>query len=59
VQPPPVKVLRADWQGAMSEAGVDYLEGIREQFTSDSGLLERVVELAEQTYSQASYNERR
>ncbi len=59
VQPPPVKVLRAEWEEAMGEAGQSFLGVSRELFTLESGLITRVSELAAKTYSQMAYNQRR
>jgi len=59
VQPPPVKILRADWEDIMSAVGESYLGVKRELFTPETGLINRVSELTAKTYSQVAYNQRR
>jgi lipoate-protein ligase A len=59
VQPPPVKILRTDWEQAMEEAGKSFLGKDGETFTPERSLVARVAELAVKTYSQTSYNQRR
>jgi lipoate-protein ligase A len=59
VQPPPVKLARADWEDAMCEvARLDF--GVEWQdFQPSSALNARVAELVDKTYSQPAYNQRR
>ncbi len=59
VQPPPIKLAKADWQHAMCDvAAFDW--GVKwEQFTPDGELAERAGELARTKYSLVAYNERR
>jgi hypothetical protein len=59
VQPPPVKLARADWEQAMcgvaeAEFGVKWME-----FAPGDPFQQRVAELAKNTYAQAAYNQRR
>jgi lipoate-protein ligase A len=59
VQPPPIKIQRADWETAMcAAAATDY--GISwKEFAADATLNRRAVALAETIYAQAAHNERR
>lgn len=59
VQPPPVKVLRTEWEEAMRRTGETFSQKSPDLFTPESGLIQRVSELVAKTYSQASYNQRR
>lgn len=58
VQPPPIKIQRADWERAFcdvaAENGVSWAE-----FTVDTALTHLAQELAQTIFSQASHNERR
>jgi lipoate-protein ligase A len=59
VQPPPIKILRADWEQAMcdtaqSDYGVSWAN-----LEPEAALIQRVVELAAKTYAQTAYNRRR
>jgi hypothetical protein len=59
VQPPPVKILRADWERAMCEIaqsgyGVSWAE-----FEPGTALSQRVAELVAKTYGKSKYNRRR
>ncbi len=59
VQPPPVKIVRAEWEEAMCETaqandGVTWAE-----FAPDDALRQSAAELAANTYSQSGYNCRR
>jgi lipoate-protein ligase A len=59
VQPPPVKVLRGDWERAMSKTGKDFLGQGHDTLGLSTSLIERVSELSDQTYSLPAYNQRR
>jgi lipoate-protein ligase A len=59
VQPPPIKLDRADWERAMCDAAAEDHGVCWSEFVADAALNRRVVELAETVYSQASHNERR
>jgi lipoate-protein ligase A len=59
VQPPPVKIQRADWERAMCEAAAGDYGVAWMDLEAGSALNRRAIELAETVYSQASHNERR
>jgi lipoate-protein ligase A len=59
VQPPPIKISRADWERAMCEIAVEKQEVTWAEFELDAQLRARAAELAARTYSQAEYNRRR
>ena len=59
VQPPPIRIVRADWERAMSVVAVEK-QGINwVEFEMDEELRQRAAALAAKTYSQADYNRRR
>ncbi len=59
VQPPPVKILRTNWEQAMCDEAGAFLADTWKELIPDGGLAIRVNELAAITYSQAAYNQRR
>jgi lipoate-protein ligase A len=59
IQPPPVKLLRTDWEAAMREVGAGFLGRNDRIFTIESSLAAKACELAANTYSQTPYNQRR
>jgi lipoate-protein ligase A len=59
VQPPPIKVARADWEQAMGDAGAQNFSIIWEELSPAPDVVKRVAELSGKTYSQASYNQQR
>ena len=59
MQPPPVQVLRTDWEQAMYDVAEIFLGKTMEKFTPEAALNDRAGELAVATYSQAAYNQRR
>jgi lipoate-protein ligase A len=59
VQPPPVQILRTDWEQAMGDAAEVLLGKTLEMFTPQAALVDRAGELAIATYSQTAYNCRR
>lgn len=59
VQPPPVKILRADWEQNMRESGEEFLGNGPEIFTPDPPMVTRVSHLVSELYSQPAYNQRR
>lgn len=59
VQPPPIKIARADWESAMCEtarlqSGVNWLD-----FEPNAPVAGRIEDLAAKIYSQPEYNQRR
>ncbi len=59
VQPPPIKLSRADWEQAMCDAA-RLKPGFKWQaFAPEAAFHARVAELAANTYSQPAYNRRR
>jgi lipoyl(octanoyl) transferase len=59
VQPPPVAVLRADWERAMAEIAREQFSVQWLEFLPDTELLQKTKELACQKYSQIAYNQKR
>lgn len=59
VQPPPVAVLRADWENAMRAVAAEMFSITWDVFSPDKDLQERAAELARQKYSLARYNQKR
>ena len=59
VQPPPVKIARADWEHAMCEVAATGWDVTWKEFQPDAALQRRVMELSSQIYSQPAYNQRR
>jgi lipoate-protein ligase A len=59
VQPPPIKISRRDWEQAMCDAANASFRIVWEEFTPETAFTNQVNELANATYAQASYNERR
>jgi lipoate-protein ligase A len=59
VQPPPVKIERADWENAMCDVAVANYGITWKEFAANAALNRRAVELAEMIYAQAAHNERR
>src|SRR5581483_5653074 len=59
VQPPPIKVARADWEKAMCNVAQSGWGVSWEDFEPSEALGIRIAELAAKTYSQAAYNRRR
>jgi len=59
VQPPPIKITRADWEQAMCDAarlnfGISWID-----LEPEAPFVERIDELINKTYSQSGYNRRR
>jgi lipoate-protein ligase A len=54
VQPPPMRVVRIDWENAMREAGTELFSAEWMEF-SDGDLQKQARELARQKYSQVAY----
>ncbi len=59
VQPPPLSLVRADWERAMQEAALERFNFAWAEFSPDAGLHEHAEKLARQKYSQNSYNQKR
>jgi lipoyl(octanoyl) transferase len=59
VQPPPIKISRADWENAMRDVAESEHQISWRDFQPDSALQERVERLAQKTYSSPAYNQRR
>jgi lipoate-protein ligase A len=59
VQPPPQAPARADWQQAMCKAGASASGTEWQELKLEQPLINRATILAQQKYSQASYNQRR
>ena len=59
VQPPPVSLVRGDWENAMRAAAVELFSAKWQEFSPDENLSARAEELARQKYSQTAYNEKR
>jgi lipoate-protein ligase A len=58
VQPPPLKLNRADWQAAMQHVGAQKFSAQWLEWNPDSELSAQVAELVREKYSQKSYNEK-
>ncbi|MDB6109211.1 MAG: lplA [Pedosphaera sp.] len=59
VQPPPIKLARADWEQAMCDVA-HLVEGIDwRELQLASALSARIAELTQKTYSKPAYNQRR
>jgi lipoate-protein ligase A len=59
VQPPPIKIQRADWEKALCDVATTDYGIVWKEFAADAALNRRTVELAETIYAQAAHNERR
>jgi len=59
VQPPPVGLVKADWQKAMCDAANRRWNVGWRQFGPDSSLHRRAEELVQRKYSRVEYNQRR
>jgi lipoate-protein ligase A len=59
IQPPPISMSRADLENAMAKVVCAKFDAKWLEFKPDTELLARTDELAQQKYSQTSYNERR
>ena len=59
VQPPPVQILRTEWEAAMGGVAEAFVGKSWEVFIPPTDLINRAKELAAKTYSQAVYNQRR
>jgi len=59
VQPPPLNLVRADWEKAMADAGAANYGGGWEEWQLDDALIARANELVQLKYSQTTYNCRR
>jgi lipoate-protein ligase A len=59
VQPPPVALVRTDWEFAMREVAAQEFGVVWDEFPGGMDLRRRVEELAHAKYSQKAYNERR
>ncbi|HTX21288.1 MAG TPA: lipoate--protein ligase family protein [Candidatus Aquilonibacter sp.] len=59
VQPPPIKIARADFESAMRAVAREKLQIEWNEFLPDENMSARAKELARQKYSQKSYNQKR
>lgn len=59
VQPPPVGLLRDDWETAMTEVAREQFSVQWQELPADLELRRRTEELSAQKYSQASHNQKR
>ena len=59
VQPPPMQILRNDWEQSMCDAAEAFVGKNCEMFAPSTTLADRAKELIARTYSQAAYNQRR
>jgi lipoate-protein ligase A len=59
IQPPPIKIVRDDWENAMCEVARTDWKTKWIEFSPDARLLEYSEELSRQKYSQNSYNRKR
>jgi lipoate-protein ligase A len=59
VQPPPLRMKRAEWEEAMRKVAEEKFASEWSEFKLDGFLSARVEELAQQKFSQKSYNEKR
>jgi lipoate-protein ligase A len=59
VQPPPVKIARADWENAMQSAASENFSAGWTIFAPDENLRARVVALAGEKYARDSFNRKR
>jgi lipoyl(octanoyl) transferase len=59
VQPPPIPLVRADWERAMQEAARERFNFAWTEIVPDAGLRKHAVKLARQKYFQNSYNQKR
>jgi len=59
VQPPPVKLARADWENAMRAVAAGSFSVKWNDSSPDAKLAEHATKLAREKYSQADYNQRR
>ena len=59
VQPPPIKIQRADWEKAMCDAAATNYGITWTEFEANATLKLRADDLAGTIYAQASHNERR
>jgi lipoate-protein ligase A len=59
VQPPPVKLAKADWQKAMCDAACERWKVQWYPLEVDTALNERAQKLVREKYSRAEYNQRR
>jgi len=59
VQPPPIKIAKADWQKALCDAAFERWKVHWSPIEVDTPLNERVQELIRETYSRPEHNQRR
>ena len=59
VQPPPVKLSRADWETAMQTVAAKQFGMQWSEFSPDAALLAEVEKLRSEKYSQAAFNQKR
>ena len=59
VQPPPVSILRVNWEEAMCEVAHEKFRTKLSEFLPDENLGARAKELTRKKYSQKSYNQKR
>ena len=59
VQPPPIKILRADWEQAMRAAAEATLAVAWTEFSLSAELIQRATDLAAATFSLPEYNRQR
>ena len=59
VQPPPLELAKVDWQQAMCDVAIELFGAQWSEFELDMALRERAERLADQKYSQPSFNQKR
>jgi lipoate-protein ligase A len=59
IQPPPIKIPRADFENAMREVARENFQIRWHEFSPEEKLLSRAEKIALEKYSQASYNQKR
>jgi lipoate-protein ligase A len=59
VQPPPVKIARADWENAMQSAASENFSAEWKNFAPDENLRARAVALAGEKYARDNFNRKR
>jgi lipoate-protein ligase A len=59
IQPPPIKIARADWENAMQSAASEKYSVEWESFLPDANLLSRAEALACRKFSRDSFNQKR
>jgi len=59
IQPPPIKLVREDWERAMSDIALQEFRTRWDTLILDASFREKAERLAAEIYSQASHNQRR